>query len=70
MGKQKQAYIYAIVAVIIWSTVASAFKVSLRHVDFLQLVFYASIVSILVLFIILVTKKSYIYSKHTQKKII
>ena len=51
MEKQRQAYIYAIIAVLLWSTVASAFKVSLRYVDFLQLLFYSSFVSILVLFL-------------------
>ena len=53
MEKQKQAYTYAIVAVLFWSTVASAFKVSLRHLDFLQLLFFASIVSIVILFLLL-----------------
>jgi len=53
MEKQKQAYAYAITAVLFWSTVASAFKVSLRYLDFLQLLFFASMVSIIVLFLIL-----------------
>ena len=53
MEKQKQAYAYAITAVLFWSTVASAFKVSLRYLDFLQLLFFASIVSIVILFLIL-----------------
>ena len=56
MERQKQAYTYAIIAVLLWSTVASAFKVSLRYVDFLQLLFYSCIVSILIFFIILLTQ--------------
>ena len=36
-----------------WSTVASAFKVSLRHLDYAQLLFYATIVSTFTLFILL-----------------
>jgi len=53
MEKQKQAYLYAITAVLFWSTVASAFKVSLRYLDFLQLLFFSSIASVVVLFLIL-----------------
>ncbi len=53
MERQKQAYLYAIVAVLFWSTVASAFKVSLRHLDFLQLLFFSSLTSLVVLFLIL-----------------
>ena len=45
MAKQKRAYLYALVAVLFWSTVASAFKISLRYLDVLPLLFFASIVS-------------------------
>lgn len=50
---QRQAYIYAATAVLLWATIASAFKISLRYLDSFQLLFYASIVSTLALFIIL-----------------
>jgi drug/metabolite transporter (DMT)-like permease len=53
MEQQKQAYFYAILAVLLWSTVASAFKISLRYLDYLQLLFFSSFVSLVVLFIIL-----------------
>jgi drug/metabolite transporter (DMT)-like permease len=56
MEKQKQAYIYAILVVLIWSTVASAFKVSLRYLDFLRLLFFACIASVTILFIILLVQ--------------
>jgi len=54
MVNQKKAYIYAGTVVLIWSTVASAFKISLRYLDFFQLLFLASIVSTVILFIIVV----------------
>ncbi|TEU00945.1 MAG: DMT family transporter [Candidatus Stahlbacteria bacterium] len=57
MENQKLAYIYALLSVMFWSTVASAFKITLRHLDFLHLVFYATIVSIIALFIILCAQK-------------
>lgn len=53
MEKQRLSYIYAVTAVLFWSTVASAFKVSLRHLDFLELLFFSSIASTLILFLIL-----------------
>ncbi|HHH79333.1 MAG TPA: DMT family transporter [Thermoplasmatales archaeon] len=53
MDEQKQAYIYAATAVVIWSTVASAFKLTLRYVTPLQLLFYASAISTLTLLIVL-----------------
>jgi len=56
MERQKQAYLYAITAVLLWSTVASAFKVSLRYLDFLQLLFFSSIVSTIALFLILLVQ--------------
>jgi drug/metabolite transporter (DMT)-like permease len=57
MERQKQAYSYAILAVLLWSTVASAFKISLRYLDYLQLLFVASLVSLVILFIILTVQK-------------
>jgi len=53
MEKQKKAYLFAGIAVFFWSTVASAFKIALRHFDFLQLLFFASLTSIVILFFIL-----------------
>jgi drug/metabolite transporter (DMT)-like permease len=50
MEKQTRAYHYACVAVLLWSTIASAFKISLRHVDFLILLFYASLTACVFLF--------------------
>jgi len=57
MPKQKKAYLFAILAVICWSTVATAFKIALRNCDFLQLLFFSSLVSSIVLFLILVFQK-------------
>ncbi|MEA1993682.1 MAG: DMT family transporter [Euryarchaeota archaeon] len=50
---KERAYLYAFGAVLAWSTVATAFKISLRYVDYLHLLFYASLTSSIVLFIIL-----------------
>ena len=53
MTRQQKAYIYACAAVLIWSTVASAFKISLRYLSTLQLLLWADVVSIVCLFLLL-----------------
>ena len=54
MRNQTKAYVYGLTTVLLWSTVATAFKLSLRHVDHFQLLLYACAVSILVLSIMLI----------------
>jgi len=51
--QHKLAYLYAAVAVVFWSTSASAFKLSLRHVGVLSLLFFASVTSTVALFVYL-----------------
>jgi drug/metabolite transporter (DMT)-like permease len=53
MSNQNKAYLCAITAIFFWSTVASAFKLSLEHLAPIQLVFYATLFSIVALFSIL-----------------
>jgi len=57
MENQKKAYIYGFATVFLWSTVASAFKISLRHLDPLQLLLCADMVSVMILFVILAVRK-------------
>ena len=54
MSRQNSAYIHAIAAVLLWSTAATAFKLSLQYLDFIQLLLIAAISSVIVLFMILV----------------
>ncbi len=57
MTRQHSAYLYAAAAVLIWSTVASAFKLSLRHLTPLQLLLWADVVSIVCLFFVLAAQR-------------
>jgi len=57
MDNQKKAYSFVILAVILWSTVASAFKISLCYVDYLELLLYASFFSTLIIFLVLLVRK-------------
>ena len=43
--REREAVISALIAVLLWSTVASGFKLGLRHLDVLQLLFLGSLVS-------------------------
>ncbi|MDE2887672.1 MAG: DMT family transporter [Gemmatimonadota bacterium] len=54
MRDQNKAYLYAIATVLLWSTVASAFKITLRYLDPLQLLFYACLASVCTLALIVV----------------
>ncbi len=53
MSRERQAYAYAAATILFWSTVASAFKLTLRHLDTHQMVFYATAVSVAALFAVL-----------------
>ncbi|PLY02133.1 MAG: EamA family transporter [Desulfuromonas sp.] len=53
MTQQRLALLYGLLAVLCWSTVASAFKLSLRYLTPAELLFYAALVSLIILFIIL-----------------
>jgi len=57
MTPQKKAYLYAGTAVLMWSTVGSAFKLTLTYINPLQMLLFASFISIIVLFIILFFQK-------------
>ena len=56
MKDQHKAYLYAGIAVLLWATVASAMKLSLTYLDFLQLLFLSVSVSLIVLFIVIVAQ--------------
>ncbi len=45
------SYLYAFAAVLLWSTVATAFKLTLEGLNYAQLLFYASLSSTIVLFL-------------------
>lgn len=53
MKKQSKAYIYAVSAILFWSTIATAFSLALKELDAFQLMTGASFVAVLCLAIIL-----------------
>lgn len=54
--KIPRAYFYAFLAVLLWSTAASAFKLSLACLNYLSLLFYASLVAAVILLGILILR--------------
>ncbi len=73
MKDQSRAYLFGIATVLLWSTVASAFKLSLNYLAPIQLLLYSCVTSILVLSAILViqgrfssifsyTRRQYVHS--------
>ena len=68
---QNLAYVYALLAVLFWSTVATAFKLSLTYLSPIQLLFYSSLSSLSVLFVILVIqKKLKLILKSTRRELL
>ena len=57
MDRTRQSYIYAGLAILFWSTVPTAFKISLGKLDILPMLTIASVTSSLVLLIIVLAGK-------------
>lgn len=53
MEKQKKAYFFAILAVLLWSTAASAFKITLRYASPHEIIFISTFVSAVIFVIII-----------------
>ncbi len=45
---ERRTYVYALLAILNWSTVASAFKIALRYTDFVSLLLSSSLTSLLI----------------------
>jgi len=54
---QKLSYIYALSAVLLWSSVATAFKIALKSLSPLELVFYSSVTALVFLAVMLFTQR-------------
>jgi drug/metabolite transporter (DMT)-like permease len=56
MDKTRQSYIYAGLAILFWSTVPTAFKISLAELDILTMLTIASLTSMMVLLIVVIAQ--------------
>ena len=57
LNNQNKAYFFAGISIFFWSTVASAFKLSLEYLEPIQIVLYSTFFSICVLFILVVYQR-------------
>ena len=65
MNKQRIAYAYGISVVLIWSTVATAFKLTLRFISPREMLLYSSLTSLLIFIFML---KKFRFLKEINKK--
>jgi len=71
MKHQRQAYGYALLAVLCWSTIGTVFKLSLRYLDFLTLLLLSSFTAVLVLMIVmLIQRKLSLLKKLTKNDVL
>ena len=59
MNKVSKSYLFALIAIIFWSTSAVAFKLALNYMDFVNLLFLSSLFSFFALLIIIINKKEF-----------
>ncbi|HBI81786.1 MAG TPA: hypothetical protein DDY04_07600 [Bacteroidales bacterium] len=65
---QSRAYFYALFVVLFWGTSATAFKIGLRYIDPIQLLFWSSLSSTAILFTILAFQRKLNLLKFSGKK--
>jgi len=58
LKNQSRAYLLALITVIFWSTVATAFKIALRDLNYIQLLLVANFTSLIVYSVILMVRRS------------
>lgn len=68
MKSDKKAYLFAGLSVLFWAPVATAFKVALREFDFIQLIFFASGITVIFLFLLLLIQGKFISATRQSKK--
>jgi len=59
MSNSGKSYIYALLAIMFWSTAAVAFKIALQYMDFIHLLFFSSLTSLFVLSFVLIIQNRY-----------
>jgi drug/metabolite transporter (DMT)-like permease len=71
MNKARQSYLYAALAILFWSTVPTAFKISLGELDILTVLTIAVLTSTLVLFVVILSSdKTSQIKKSTPKELL
>ncbi|MEA1986027.1 MAG: DMT family transporter [Candidatus Marinimicrobia bacterium] len=66
--QNNKSILFAVIAVLLWSTVATAFKIALRNITPFELMLYASIFSSITLLIIIILKQKFSIFKKLKTK--
>ena len=71
MKNQTKAYFFTALSIICWATVATAFKLALRHITPVQLLFVSTLSSLSILFLLaILTKRLYMFKTFTKKDVL
>ncbi len=71
MTQQSKAYLFAGISVLLWSTVASAFKLALARVDVLPVLFYATLTSTVTLLAVVIgQRKTRLFFDQTRRDLL
>jgi len=70
LKNQRKAYLFAMLAVLFWSTVATAFKISLRRLDYIEVLLFSSFFSTAALFIIVISQSKVSLLRCTYREIL
>ena len=68
MKDNKKAFLYAGLTILFWGTSASAFKIGLRYIDYFQLLFIATVTTVIFLFSVLVYQNKLTLFKYLSFK--
>ena len=69
MNQQKKAYVFALMAILFWSTMSTAFKLTLQQITVVQLLLFACLSSIIILFtVLLFQKKLHLFNEISAKE--
>jgi len=68
LNKKNLAYLFAALTILFWGTAASAFKYTLNHFSFIQLLVWSSLFSTLLLFVIILLSGKFILLKRINRK--
>jgi drug/metabolite transporter (DMT)-like permease len=67
-GGSRKSYIYALIAILFWATVPTAFKISLSELEIIQMLTIASVTSAFVLGIVVFSEKKWAVIRSSTKK--
>ncbi len=68
MNNQGKAYVLTVMVIIFWATAASAFKIALKYVSPSTLLFYSTLTSSIILFLILLGQRKILLLKEITKE--